>query len=503
MKRFLSLFLSLILILCTFSFKFVNKIYSETKIQNNILDDIKNNNNIQDIKKIKFDNKKQKLELIEDIDLNSKSFNINDGTYLIDRGYGWIMGNDASFLDSGFANPGETIKIQRGKMVGTEHNIIAGSVANFDLKVVKLAIELSYEHTISDETDISVGFNLKAPSNKNLYVKTYATYRRFDMIEVKNGSLIGHSTTYEANGTWAKRVLYNPGEIVDQNALKEKVTRNVLGEPELIDIKNSINVKGLDYINNLDILINSNNNSLELINRSDTKIHPGFNSKDYFFIKLADSLGNEKASIKMLGNDYSNDSKFDSLSKVSYNIGDIITIFHEEPFRLTINGPIYGNQDKNNKIQRYKITETGLQVLDANNSLSNGTYKIFIGLDSNYFLAANQYSTNPKKTVMTTTHLDGLDESRWYFEYNSSKDSYTIKHIGSSEYLTHDDKEIILNGQPKDDSYYWTLKKHSDGKFSFINLKTKLSFDVPGSDVSKYIIPYKYNGTENQKFIIK
>nr|WP_317333959.1 hypothetical protein [uncultured Romboutsia sp.] len=177
MKKILSLLLSLVLISCASLLKPISNVYSEDKNISNILDDIKNNNDIQDIKKIEFDNKKQEIKSIEDVNLNSKLLNLDDGTYLIDRGYGWVLGDDASFLNSGFANPGETVMIQNGKMVGTEHNIITGSGVGFDLKVVKLAVELLYEHTISDETNILAGFSLKAPSNKSLYVKTYATYR--------------------------------------------------------------------------------------------------------------------------------------------------------------------------------------------------------------------------------------------------------------------------------------------------------------------------------------
>lgn len=501
MKKILSLILSLVLL--AFSFKSVNNIYSNNKDQSDILEDIKNNNYILDVKKIELNDKKQDIKSVKDINLNSKSLNLSDGTYLIDRGYGWVMGNDASFLDSGFANPGETVKIQRGKMVGTEHSIIAGVGTVFDLKLVKLAVELAYEHTIADETDIAVGFSLKAPSNKNLYVKTYTTYRRFDMIEIKNGSLVGHSSTYEANGTWAKRVIYNTGETVDQNALKEKVTRNVLGEPEAIDIKNSISVKGSDHIKNLDILINSSSNSLELVNRSNTKIHPRFSSNDYFSIKLLNEFGEEKASMKMTGNDYSNDSKFNNFSKVPYNIGDIIAITHEEPFLLNISGTISGIQDKNNKSQRYRITENGLHSLGSNNPLPSAIYKIKQGLDPNYFLATNKYISAMDKPVMSNTHMNKWDESNWLFEYNSSKDAYTIKHIGSDEYITCNNNKIIVKGKPTDNTYYWIVTKHNDGKYSFINLDTNLCFNAPGGMVYKSIAPSKYEGNENQKFILE
>lgn len=476
MKKILSLLLSLVLISCASLLKPISNVYSEDKNISNILDDIKNNNDIQDIKKIEFDNKKQEIKSIEDVNLNSKLLNLDDGTYLIDRGYGWVLGDDASFLNSGFANPGETVMIQNGKMVGTEHNIITGSGVGFDLKVVKLAVELLYEHTISDETNILAGFSLKAPSNKSLYVKTYATYRWFDMIKVKNRSLIEHSATYEPNGTWAKRVIYNSGETVDQNALKEKVARNILGEPEIIDIENTISVIGLDYIKNLDILINSSSSSLEVANRSNTKIHPGFFSNDYFGITLSDKFGKEKASMKMSGNDYSNDPKFDQFNKIAYSIGDIITIYHEEPFRLKISGSISGNQNKNNKIQRYRITENGLNSLNDNEILPSGTYHITNDKQQKQWYIANEKENN----IILSTEQKPKGYT-WVIIYNEYRNAYQIINDSTKQQLILNPyNELYLtepNSYPYTDQFFWEFIKNENGTYTIKNKGKNIVFD--------------------------
>ncbi len=204
-----------------------------------------------------------------------------------------------------------------------------------------------------------------------------------------------------------------------------------------------------------------------------------------------------------MGNDIPSDSKYDKLNFIKFEFGDIIEIYHEEPFRVNLNVSIAGEQDKNNKIQKYRITENGLQSLERNNPLPNAIYKVNLGLDKNYFLATNKYSSYIEKPVMTSTNMKKWDESNWLFDYDSSKDAYTIKHIGTDEYITHNNEKVIVKGKPTDNSYYWIVKKHSDGKYSFINLDTNLCFDIPGGIVYKDIIPYEYNASENQKFILE
>lgn len=496
MRKILSLLLFLAMLLEVFTLSSEYNVYAEDNNKNNILEEIKNNNFV-DIKKIEMDSKKQRIKSVNDVNISSRAFNIDDGTYLIDRGYGWVLGNDASFVESGFAGPGEYLRLLKGKVSKTEHNILAGVGLELDFEFVKATVEVAYEHTISEETNMMVGFEITAPKDKNVYVKTYTTFRRFDMIKVKNGGITGHSSTYEVTGTWPKCVTYRNGETVNQGDLIEKVTRNVLGEPEVIDIKNTISVKGLDYIKNLDILVNSSSKSLELINRSNTKIHPGFFSNDYFTIKLFDEFGKEKASMKMSGNDYSNNPKFDNFSRVPYSIGDTIEIVHEEPFRLNISGPISGKPTKN-KRQIYRITKDGLEYI------SEGVYNIKLKKDPSQFLVRNYSGFG----IIISPNVDkNSNSSKWEFTYDMLKGAYIIRNMETNKVLASKYYSSILPNtiqaidEPNDDSKYFKILNLGNNEIALINLKTGLAVTV--DEYNSLSKSASYINSDNQKFILE
>ena len=367
-KTILSSTLSISLLLSTPIYNKNSNIYAVNKNEIDILNAIKNHDHITDIEKIEFDSKGEEVKSVENVNTNSRtlgSLNLQDGTYLIDRGDGWVLGNDESFVESQFGGPGEYTRLSKGKTVGTIQQVMSGTGVSLDLNKVKLAVQASYGRTIVKEDNLIAGFGLICPKDKNIYAKTYITYRRYDMIKIKNDSLDGYTSTYEPNGTWLKYVLYDDGELVDQNALKEKVCRNVLNEPELLNIRNSISVSGCDYIKNLDIVFNNNTSTLDLVNRSNHPIHKGFGSQKYFSIELRDGSTNEvKASISMNGNDCSNDSKFDSFDRVKYNIGDILKIYHKEPYLLNMFGSVYGDTLGDPSQQSYRITKYGLEAIN-------------------------------------------------------------------------------------------------------------------------------------------
>jgi hypothetical protein len=481
----------------------VLKIYADTNNQEDILEVIRNNDFL-DIKKIEFDkNNKAISDSIEDVNINSKGVALPDGKYILNRGTGWVLGGDKSFAKSGFAGPGEDIRILEGTTASYEHTVMSGVAAEFDFDVVKSAVEITYEHSINKSELIMSGFEMRAPSDKNVYFKTYNTFNRYDLIKVQNGNIIGHSATFEPEGSWAKYVTYNKGEVVNQDALKERVNRCVLGEPEQININNSITVKGSDHIKNVDILFNANSNTIELANRSNTRIHPGTGNNEYFKIELTDSNYNLKSSMIMNGNDYSKDSKYDSFNGVEYKIGDIINIYHKEPFLLSINGPTSGESQNNKQYKKYKITENGLESLKTNNTVADGKHRIYLGLNSDRWITCNEYYQNEVKPVMITSH-DNSRGSYWSFEYDGIKDAYKIRHYASQQYLTHNATNLTVQNISNDNSYYWILERQNDGKYVMINLKSGLAVDIKGGDTGSgsYVSVYKPHYGENQKFVI-
>lgn len=366
-KSILTTTLTVSLLLSTPIFDKNLDIYAVNKNEHEIIEAIINNDHINDIEKIEFDSKNKEVKSVENININSRasnSLNLQDGTYLIDRGDGWVLGNDSSFVESQIASAGESTKLMKGKTLGTITNIMVGSSIGIGLESVKLAVEAAYGHSIVKEDNLVAGFNLTAPITENVYAKTYITFKRYDMIEIRNRSIYGYTSTYEPNGTWLKYTGFTDSKQIDQNALKEKVNRSVLNEPEQIDIKSCISVSGCDHIKNLDIVLNSNDNTINLINRSSKPIHSGYGSQKYFSIELIDaSTKKVKNSLTMTGNDFSNDSKYDLFNKIKYNIGDILSIYHSEPYLLNISGT-YNTVKSMSSKQQYRITEFGLCTIN-------------------------------------------------------------------------------------------------------------------------------------------
>lgn len=507
-RTILSSVLSLALVLGLFVPNVVPNVYAEDNNRNNILEEIKNNDFV-DIKKIELNDNQKEITSVNDVNTNSRSLNLPDGTYLIDRGYGWVLGNDKSFVNSQFARPNESLFLKQGKTVSTEHTILSDASAQFNLGMVKAAVELAYEHTILDSNTIALGYQIEAPSDKNIYVKSYVTYKRYDMIKIQNGKLKDHSATYEPNGTWAKTITYKDGETINQDSLKEKVARNVLGEPELVDIKNTIQVSGCDYVKNLDIVLNDTTNNIELVNRSNTPIHKGYGSQEYFSIELKDSNNKTKASMKMTGNDYSNDSKFDSFDKTRYEIGDTIRISHREPYLLNILGNIIGDVTTPTE-QEYTITKDGLKVVHKNGqTIANGIYNISPkSRPSSLLVTCN----NAHGNVLSTDINKNDDASKWKFEYVPSKDAYTIKNVKNNKFLTDSYYSMVIPNaleaisEPYDDGKYFKIEVFDDNKISMVSLKSGLAITLTKYGESASLDSINrlktYTRSDEQKFTI-
>lgn len=502
-RKILSSIISLSLLVGLVTYNPKSNSYAEENNQSNILGEIKDNDFL-DIKKIELDDKKQEVKSVEDVNTKSRILNLDDGTYLIDRGHGWVLGGDTSFIESGLANPGGYLRIMKGRVVGTEHFTLKGGGVEYGLPIIKRMVQSAYLHSIEDEVDMKIGFEMTAPPDKNLYVKTYATYRRFDMIEVKDKIIAAQSSTYEPTGTWAKYVTYNQGETVDQNALKERIERNVLNEPDYYGIRSSINVMGMNHFKSFDVILNYLNNTIELINRNDKKIHYGYGSQKYFSMRLLDSDNKEKASMTMSGDDYSSNPKFSKFDKLHFNIGDIIEISHEEPFLLKVKGIVSGTQITDSKVQKFRITENGLEVIPVEGkAIEDGIYNIFAKADPSYLLAAGYGGLG----VSTVKDFDkNYDESKWEFKYDKNKDAYKIRNVKTNKFLT--DKyyspvkphTLEAENELGDDSQYFRVEKSANNEISLINLKSNKAVTFKHLSMSDL---EDYTMSNEQKLIIE
>lgn len=323
------------------------------------------------IKKIEEENNELKSK---DVKNPSNIRDLEDGTYILNRGTGWIINEEENFLTSSVVKSGTSSNIETSKSVSVTHTAITGASSSLDFQFVKASLELTYEHSISNEDTISASFDIEAPSDKDLYVKLYSTHSRYDTIKVQNGKIIEHSATYIPEGTWAKVIENTPGEHLNLSKFEEKVTRCVLGENPLDNIKNNIEINGVTntQTKSFNLYLDYNSEEILFSNRTNTPIHEGYGNQEYFKFKLLSPQLEEKLSFELKGTDNSKDDKYNNINGVNFQVGDFIQLEHLEPFRIAIYD--YDGNNVNLKYSEkmlFKITESGLKQTDENgNELS-------------------------------------------------------------------------------------------------------------------------------------
>ncbi|MBS5793642.1 MAG: hypothetical protein KIC92_02650 [Clostridiales bacterium] len=323
------------------------------------------------IKKIEKENNELKSK---DVKNPSNIRDLEDGTYVLNRGTGWIINEEENFLTSSIVKSGTSSNIETSKSVSVTHTAITGVSSSLDFEFVKTSLELTYEHSISNEDTISASFDIEAPQDKDLYVKLYSTHSRYDTIEVKDGKIIEHSATYIPEGTWAKVIENTPGEHLNLSKFEEKVTRCVLGENPLDNIKNNIEINGVtnNQTKSFNLYLDYNSEEILFSNRTNTPIHEGYGNQEYFKFKLLSPQLEEKLSFELNGTDNSKDDKYNNINGVNFQVGDFIQLEHLEPFRIAIYDYDGNNVNlKYSKKMLFKITESGLKQTDENgNELS-------------------------------------------------------------------------------------------------------------------------------------
>ncbi len=323
------------------------------------------------IKKIEKENNELKSK---DVKNPSNIRDLEDGTYVLNRGTGWIINEEENFLTSSIVKSGTSSNIETSKSVSVTHTAITGVSSSLDFEFVKTSLELTYEHSISNEDTISASFDIEAPSDKDLYVKLYSTHSRYDTIEVKDGKIVEHSATYIPEGTWAKVIENTPGEHLNLSKFEEKVTRCVLGENPLDNIKNNIEINGVtnNQTKSFNLYLDYNSEEILFSNRTNTPIHEGYGNQEYFKFKLLSPQLEEKLSFELNGTDNSKDDKYNNINGVNFQVGDFIQLEHLEPFRIAIYDYDGNNVNlKYSKKMLFKITESGLKQTDENgNELS-------------------------------------------------------------------------------------------------------------------------------------
>lgn len=270
--------------------------------------------------------------------------------------------------------------------------------------------------------------------------------------------------------------------------------------------KNYINIYGVNYngdsnVEGLKINLDYVKNNLFLTNRNNKPIHAGFKDNDYFRLKLLDKNSKIKSSMTIRGNDIPLSSKYDKFKFLKFNIGDFIELYHEEPFRIKINGstiglPLYS------KHQLYEITSSGLRPIPT--AIEQGVYNIKLKEKPEYFLIRNLSGFG----VVVSNNVDKYNNStKWQFSYDLSKRAYVIKNLDTNKFLVNKfysssyPNALQAVDDPMDDSKYFEILDLGNNEVALINLKTGLAITV--DENNSIIKPTKYSNSNNQKFIIE
>lgn len=181
------------------------------------------------------------------------NISLSDGTYVIDRKDGWILGNDQGFIQSIIIPPGATGTISTSKTIKTSNSFSLVASVEFNFEFVSSALKAGYGYSAENSSTISINQSVKAPEDKSLFAKAQTVHRRFDTINVKNNKIVDLASTYVPVSHTLTKLEFEPGEKVNQSKLFEKKTYNIFGDQEIdnkyITDKNVTYEKG-NVINN-------------------------------------------------------------------------------------------------------------------------------------------------------------------------------------------------------------------------------------------------------------
>lgn len=141
-------------------------------------------------------------------DISNTGFT-QDGIYIIDKGHGWIRGEE-DFIQKTYANDGNATAIETSKTFGSSYSKGGTASIGVTLGAMRVAIFQTFNRSWSESKTTSVSYLFNSRVGESLYARTYNTSQRFDTVEVKNGNVVGYYTAYIPTGSTAKQVHYDP-----------------------------------------------------------------------------------------------------------------------------------------------------------------------------------------------------------------------------------------------------------------------------------------------------
>lgn len=194
---------------------------------------------------------------------------LSDGLYVDYKGSDWILEDDFSLLSQKVIYSGQSEKIIISETKSTVNRKTSSIGLTLEYKFLKTAISQAFDTTITESKEFKNEINLSSPEGSDTLYKVYATYKRYDVMLIKNNQIFQSGTVFEIFDKQTIPYTYSSGSTFDPNTviLREptSVTTPIEGSIwEIIDIREGANnlVTGRSISNGSAQLFNLENNLL-------------------------------------------------------------------------------------------------------------------------------------------------------------------------------------------------------------------------------------------------
>lgn len=390
--------------------------------------------NLEENKSIKIDNTK------------IRNINISDGTYVLDRGTGWIKGNDESLVDTAIAEGGLAARINVKDVISYSATTAIGGTLEVDIKWLINTISVAVGKTITESDSLAFEFERLASEGKKLYMKAYATFKRYDTITVVNKIIEQMTIFYEPEGGWLKYIEYDPLTEIDMVEMIEFKDRCVLGDINS-SISNAIDIFTDEYKRSFSLLVNSIDRTIFLTGDENDMLNKKALNEEYIRFKIMDKNDNVKLDISLNGEDRYTSEKLRPLSKFVFEEDDYLQIYSKNSNKfIKIIGEIVNSdgliEDYSNGISEYKLrytkfilTSNGiksifnppiLNTINVNDILGNNAFNIGIDKNDKVFKVFNMSNkalvpesfSNREKEYFSINILDKNNKKKFYVSLN-------------------------------------------------------------------------------------
>lgn len=190
-----------------------------------------------------------------------EKLNLYDGSYYIDMGPGWIIGNDKdSILCTLIIPPGCTGTFDDQIKFESSIKVMVSTSINFNSEKFSTSFSIAAGHEWIKELTYSHSLTYTTDDNNFKYVQIYLIRHRYDILTLRNGIIqdwaIGYGGGNSTSGIWGDYIDFSPHSLVDITPLEQPIDRSFItnGNPQSIELYKS----SLSIISKIEIIYSPN-----------------------------------------------------------------------------------------------------------------------------------------------------------------------------------------------------------------------------------------------------